>query len=79
MPRPSHSPAYDKFRAALVKAREDSGLSQREVSRMVGQSPAYMNKVESGYRRIDVVELIAVLEVMDVDSINFIRKLVTGS
>ena len=41
----------------LVAAREEVGLSQHEVSAMMGRSPNFMTKCESGDRSIDVMEL----------------------
>lgn len=41
----------------LVVAREKAGLTQHEVSKMMGRSPNFMTKCESGQRSIDVMEL----------------------
>ena len=49
--------AYDTLLERLVAAREQVGLSQHEVSAMMGRSPNFMTKCESGDRSIDVMEL----------------------
>jgi ribosome-binding protein aMBF1 (putative translation factor) len=49
--------AYDTLLERLVAARERAGLSQHEVSAMMGRSPNFMTKCESGDRSIDVMEL----------------------
>ena len=49
--------AYDTLLERLVAAREEAGLSQHEVSAMMGRSPNFMTKCESGDRSIDVMEL----------------------
>ena len=41
----------------LKKARQDSGLDQLAVSKLLGKTQSYISKIESGQRRIDVVEL----------------------
>ena len=41
----------------LKKAREEAGLEQKEVARLLGSSQSYISKIESGQRRIDVVQL----------------------
>jgi DNA-binding transcriptional regulator YiaG len=49
--------AYDTFLRLLVQAREGTGLTQREVSKMMDRSANFMTKCESGERSIDVMEL----------------------
>lgn len=39
----------------LKKARNESGLCQKEVGKLLGRSQSYVSKIESGQRRIDVV------------------------
>lgn len=48
---------YDALLRLLVAAREEMGLSQREVSKMMDRSANFMSKCESGDRSIDVMEL----------------------
>ena len=52
-----HRDAYDRFRAKLRQARRDAGLSQAQVAHAVGRPQSFVSKVESGERRVDVVEL----------------------
>lgn len=41
----------------LKKAREEAGLDQMTVANFLGRTQSYVSKVESGQRRIDVVQL----------------------
>ena len=41
----------------LKQARKDKGLDQKQVAALLGVSQSYISKVESGQRRIDVVQL----------------------
>ena len=41
----------------LIAARDRARLSQHEVSAMMGRSPNFITKCESGDRSIDVMEL----------------------
>lgn len=41
----------------LKKAREDNGLDQAEVAKMLGKTQSHVSKVEAGQRRIDIVAL----------------------
>ena len=51
-------PRYDQFLAKLCKAREDAGLTQRDVAHELGMFHSWLSKTESGDRRLDVMELI---------------------
>lgn len=41
----------------LKTAREDSGLDQAQVAKLLGKSQSHISKVEAGQRRIDVISL----------------------
>ena len=52
---------YSKSQKFLVerlkKARIDAGLNQIEAAELLRKTQSYISKVESGQRRIDVVQL----------------------
>lgn len=41
----------------LKAARQESGLDQLEVAKLLHKTQSYISKIESGQRRIDVVQL----------------------
>lgn len=41
----------------LKQARLDSGLDQITAARLLGKSQSYISKIESGQRRLDIVQL----------------------
>jgi transcriptional regulator with XRE-family HTH domain len=47
----------------LISARQEAGLTQREVSLQLGMAHSYINKCESGERAIDVAELWAISKI----------------
>ncbi|MEI9978249.1 MAG: helix-turn-helix transcriptional regulator [Edaphobacter sp.] len=55
--------AYDTLLERLIAAREKAGMSQHEVSAMMGRSPNFITKCESGDRSIDVMELMELAEI----------------
>lgn len=41
----------------LIKAREEAGLKQTDVARRLKKTQSYISKLESGERRIDIVQI----------------------
>ena len=41
----------------LIKARQEIGLKQNDVAKVLKKSQSYVSKIESGQRRIDIVQL----------------------
>lgn len=55
--------AYDTLLERLVTARQKAGLTQHEVSALMGRSPNFMTRCESGDRSIDVMELLELAQI----------------
>jgi len=56
MEKSTHSAEYAALRAELKRAREGASLSQRDLAQRLSVPHSWVAKVESGERRIDVVE-----------------------
>lgn len=52
-----YSADHKKIISQLKKARIESGLDQKKVAQKLGKSQSYISKLESGQRRIDLVQL----------------------
>lgn len=48
---------YKEITKRLKQARIDSGFSQQEVADKLNKPQSYISKIESGERRLDVVEM----------------------
>ena len=75
MAKSLHTPEYEYFRTLLVKAREEAGLTQAEVSARLGHPQSFVAKYEGGERRLDVVEFIKVCTALGVDPQALLKKL----
>ncbi len=64
---------YQRFLARLREARRQAGLTQEEAARRLGKPQSFLSKCESGERRVDFVELLALAELYGVD-ISFFRQ-----
>ena len=60
MPRSAHSRDYRVFRDFLRSARNEAGLTQKDVAKALGVHQSYVSKYETGERRLDVIELMAI-------------------
>ncbi|HEV2270571.1 MAG TPA: helix-turn-helix transcriptional regulator [Steroidobacteraceae bacterium] len=59
--------------AALRKAREVAGLSQRQLSEKLREPPNWIQRIESLERRVDVAEFIAIAGAVEADPIELLR------
>ena len=58
-----HQDTYDTLVRLLIQAREESGMTQREVSAALGMSHSFLSKCETGERSIDVIDLLQLAKV----------------
>jgi len=57
MKKTIYSKEHKNLVGKLKKAREESGLDQNKVAKKLGTTQSYISKLESGQRKIDVVQL----------------------
>jgi len=57
MEKSTHTREYAVLRAHLRALRENAGLTQRDLAKRLDVPHSWVAKVESGERRIDLVEL----------------------
>ena len=53
---------------ALIAARKAAGLTQAQLAGRLECHQSFVARVESGQRRIDVVELIVISRIIEVDA-----------
>ncbi len=54
--------------AMLIAAREKAGMTQTELAQRLGEYQSFVARMESGQRRVDVVELITLAEILGFDA-----------
>lgn len=54
----SHS--YQVAISILVAARRRAGLTQRDLATRLAKPPSFIAKIETGERRLDIVEFVAI-------------------
>ena len=58
MSRTIHTARHDALTALLAKERKAAGLTQSVVAKKLGRYQSFIASVESGQRRIDVIEFL---------------------
>jgi DNA-binding XRE family transcriptional regulator len=59
----------------LAAARKRAGIRQTELAKRLGRSQTWVTRMESGGRRIDVIEFLALAELMNFNPTKIIRQL----
>jgi len=64
-----------KLLVLLRGVRVEAGLTQSELASRLGTDQTFISKYESGERRLDILELREVCQVIGIDFVAFIRRL----
>lgn len=75
MKKSTHTPEYVALRTELRHARELARLSQRDLAVRLGVPHSWVSKVESGERRIDLIEFCWFLSACGIDPLSVSEKL----
>ncbi|HEY7155413.1 MAG TPA: helix-turn-helix transcriptional regulator [Gemmataceae bacterium] len=75
MPKSVFSAKYTRFRAMLVEARKKARMTQAELAVRLGRKQSYVSKFERGERRLDIVEFLEIAEVLAIDVLGFVERL----
>ena len=60
----------------LAKAREQKGLTQRDLAQRVKRSHSVIGMIESHQRQVNVPEFVALAEAIGVDPVELFRRVV---
>ncbi|MFB9265377.1 helix-turn-helix domain-containing protein [Bradyrhizobium erythrophlei] len=78
MPKTVTSPLQPKLAALLAELRKKAGLRQIDLAQRLGVYQSWVTHMESGQRRIDVIELIEICEALGFgahEALNVLRRL----
>jgi len=74
MKKSQHTSEYGRLTDALRRARETAGLTQADVAKKLRVYASFVSKVESGERRIDVIELKQFCRAYGLELVAFLRS-----
>ena len=66
---------YSNIRNKLISLRKESHLTQRELALKLVVTQSYVSKVESGLRRLDILELKKYLDVLNYSTHQFLSEI----
>lgn len=76
MPKTLRSPRQMRLIDILVEQRQRAGLSQAQLAERLGRYQSVISSVESGGRRVDVVELLDIADAIGLDVHALIDELI---
>jgi transcriptional regulator with XRE-family HTH domain len=65
---------YQRVLEALLAARKERGVSQVMIAEALGKPQSYVSKTESGERRLDIIEFVAVCRAIGVSPVKVLRQ-----
>lgn len=70
---PRQKAHYQILRKMLVEAREQKAWFQKDLALKLGKDQAFVSKLENGERRLDWVEVLSLVEVLELDEVQFLK------
>ncbi|MGO6783321.1 helix-turn-helix domain-containing protein [Rhizobium ruizarguesonis] len=67
MAKTLHSKMQEVLVTAIAEQRRAKGLSQAQVAKALGRHQPFIANIESGERRVDLLELLALADIIELD------------
>lgn len=74
MPKTIFSAGQERLQRLLREARENAGFTQVQLATKLKVPQSFISKVESGERRIDLVELQSVCKALKISLSDFVNR-----
>ncbi len=69
---PKNHGHYQILREMLIEAREKKLWFQKDLAEKIGKNQAFISKFEAGERRLDLVEVLNLVEILEIDETYFL-------
>ena len=73
MAKTIHSDGHEALCAELIRVRRGKGLTQADLAARLSCHQSMVARIESGQRRIDVVELVVLARALEIDPANITK------
>jgi transcriptional regulator with XRE-family HTH domain len=74
VPKSQFSGAYRTFLDILTAARKEAGLTQTELAERIGRRQTHISIIETGVRRLDLIEFCALARAMETDPVKLFER-----
>jgi transcriptional regulator with XRE-family HTH domain len=74
VPRTLHTPEQEALADLLRSVRKEAGLRQSELAKLLDRPQSFVSKIESGDRRIDLVELRQFCRALGLPLLELVRR-----
>lgn len=71
-----HSHSYRTLLDRIIKSRKDAGITQAELANKLGRPQSFVSKIESGERRMDVVEYLHIAKHVGFEACALMQELI---
>lgn len=78
MPKPIHRAEYEVLRGLLSQARLSANVKQSDLSEALGKPQPYISAIETGHRRVDLIEARDICLALKVPFVEFVVSLEKG-
>lgn len=75
MDKSIHTRLYQRVIARLRAKREERGITQMQLAEKLGVNQTFVSKVEICERRLDIVELLTICEILEIPFVDFIKEI----
>ena len=75
MPKSVRTSEYRKLLQELKKCQDEVALTQIDMANKLGKPQSYISKVLSGERRMDVLELMQICDILEVETAELLAKI----
>jgi transcriptional regulator with XRE-family HTH domain len=75
MEKSIYTDQQEKLQELLRQVREESGLRQSDLARLIGEPQPFVSKYERGERRLDILELREICKALGITLETFVRQL----
>lgn len=69
------SEAYEAAITVVVAARREKGVSQRDLAARLDKPRSFVSKYESRERRLDILELLAIAQALELDAPTLVAEI----
>lgn len=74
MPQSMFTEAYRVLVNSLIEARKTAGINQTELGRRLGKGQKYVSVIETGVRRVDLIEFVAIAKALKRDPVGLFAE-----